>query len=104
MSDSILIELVIVEPILLELQTEPVYSIGTAQAGPQGIQGLPGSSVIPDASESTKGLIMLASQGEVTTGTNLAKAVVPGTLKTELDKKAADDIQSLTLIFNNQLI
>jgi hypothetical protein len=39
MAAPILIELVIVEPILLTLQTAPVYSIGTAQAGPKGDKG-----------------------------------------------------------------
>ncbi len=42
----------------------------------------------PDASESTKGIVQLATQGEVTAGTNQVKAVTPKTLKTELDKKA----------------
>ena len=104
MTEPIEIELQIVEPIALELDIEPQTYIGTRQVGPQGLQGEPGVSDVPDASETVKGIIQLASQGEVTTGTNSNKAVVPGTLKPELDKKAQDDIASLTLIFNNQLI
>jgi hypothetical protein len=42
---------------------------------------------VPDASTSTKGIIQLATGAEVTAGTDTAKAVVPATLKTELDKK-----------------
>lgn len=49
------------------------------------VTGSPGT--VPDASTSTKGIIQLASGAEVTAGTNTAKAVVPSTLKTELDKK-----------------
>lgn len=98
------IELVIVEPILLELGLAPVTYIGTAQAGPTGPQGLPFSGTFPDASETVRGLIRLASQGEVAAGVDTTKAVVAGTLKTELDKKAADEIPTLKLIFENMLI
>jgi hypothetical protein len=42
---------------------------------------------VPDASTSTKGIVQLATGAEVTAGTDTAKAVVPATLKTELDKK-----------------
>jgi hypothetical protein len=45
MSTPIEIELIIVEPVMLELQTAPVYSIGTAQAGPQGEKGEPGGTL-----------------------------------------------------------
>ena len=45
----------------------------------------PGSA--PDASTSTKGIIQIATGAEVTAGTDTSKAVVPSTLKTELDKK-----------------
>lgn len=37
------IELIIVEPIMLELGIAPSTYIGTAQAGPQGLPGPPGS-------------------------------------------------------------
>ena len=46
-----------------------------------------GSGSVPDASTSTKGIIQIATGAEVTAGTDTAKAVVPSTLKTELDKK-----------------
>lgn len=52
------------------------------------------STVIPevnDASESQKGIIQIASQAEVTAGTDTTKAVTPKYLKTELDKKVALD-------------
>ena len=39
MPEYIEIDLTIVEPIELELDTEPIYYVGTAQAGPQGNQG-----------------------------------------------------------------
>jgi len=42
MADNIVIDLVIVEPIILDFTTAPVYSIGTAQAGPTGPQGING--------------------------------------------------------------
>lgn len=44
--------------------------------------------VLPTASESTKGIIEVATQSEVTNGTDSTKAVSPKYLKTELDKKA----------------
>ena len=40
-----------------------------------------------DASTSTKGIIQIASAAEVLAGSDSTKAVVPSTLKTELDKK-----------------
>ena len=43
--------------------------------------------VVPDASTSVKGIIEIATGAEVTAGTDSTKAVVPSTLKTELDKK-----------------
>lgn len=52
------------------------------------------ASVIPevsDASETVKGVIELATQAEVTAGTDAVKAVTPATLKTELDKKVSLD-------------
>lgn len=98
------LDLSVVSPIELNLSLAPEYTIGTAQAGPKGEKGDPFTGEFPNASETEKGLIMLASQGEVTTGINATKAVVPGTLKPELDKKATDEIASLTLIFNNHLI
>lgn len=39
MADCIYIDIEIVEPILLSLELEPVYYVGMALAGPQGIQG-----------------------------------------------------------------
>jgi hypothetical protein len=42
----------------------------------------------PDATESVKGIVQLATAAETTTGTNGAKAVHPAGLKVELDKKA----------------
>ena len=51
------------------------------------VGGVIDPGVVPDASTSTKGIIRLATGAEVTTGTDTKKAVVPSTLKTELDKK-----------------
>jgi hypothetical protein len=42
---------------------------------------------VPDASTSDKGIIEIATGAEVTAGTDTSRAVVPATLKTELDKK-----------------
>lgn len=42
---------------------------------------------VSDASETVKGIIELATQAEVTAGTDAVRAVTPKTLKTELDKK-----------------
>lgn len=42
---------------------------------------------VPDASESVKGILMLASAAEAAAGMDTGKAIVPATLKTELDKK-----------------
>ena len=44
MADPIYIDIEIVEPILLEIDTEPIYYVGTAAAGPQGIQGVQGET------------------------------------------------------------
>ena len=51
------------------------------------VGGVIDPGVVPDASTSTKGIIQIATGAEVTAGTDTAKAVVPSTLKTELDKK-----------------
>lgn len=42
---------------------------------------------VPDASESVKGILMLASAAEAAAGLDTSKAIVSATLKTELDKK-----------------
>jgi hypothetical protein len=42
---------------------------------------------VPDASESVKGILMLASAAEAAAGLDTGKAIVSATLKTELDKK-----------------
>lgn len=47
--------------------------------------------VLPEASESTKGIVQLATQAEVTNGVEATKAVSPKYLKTELDKKATKE-------------
>ncbi|MBK6284974.1 MAG: hypothetical protein IPF54_22140 [Draconibacterium sp.] len=105
MSGAIEIEIIIVEPIQLELDIAPSIFIGTAQAGPQGLPGEIGNIAnMPDATETIRGFVRLASQLEVTTGTDTTKAIVPGTLKPELDKKAADEIHTLKLIFENMLV
>lgn len=104
MSDTVIIDLLVVEPVFLEIGEEPVAFIGTAQAGPTGPQGPPGDSNIPDASQTTRGLIKIASDAAVETGDNTTDAVVPSTLKNELLKKAPNEAPSLTLIFNNHLI
>lgn len=39
MAEYIEIELQIAEPVLLEIATEPIYHIGTAQVGPSGLKG-----------------------------------------------------------------
>jgi hypothetical protein len=43
---------------------------------------------VPDASTAVKGVVQIATGEEVTAGEDTVKAVVPATLKTELDKKA----------------
>jgi hypothetical protein len=55
---------------------------------------------IADASTSTKGIIQIATGAEVTAGTDTAKAVVPATLKTELDKKV-DKVEGKGLSAND---
>ena len=55
---------------------------------------------IADASTSTKGIIQIATGAEVTAGTDTAKAVVPATLKTELDKKV-DKVEGKGLSTND---
>lgn len=40
---------------------------------------------VPDATDTVKGLIELATQGEVNTGTDTVRAIVPSTLKNRLD-------------------
>ncbi len=104
MGNPIIIDLVIVEPVYLEIGEQPVAWIGTAQAGPTGPQGPPGDSNIPDATQTTRGLIKIASDTAVETGVNTTDAIVPSTLKNELLKKAPNEAPSLTLIFNNHLI
>ena len=105
MANTIELELVIVEPILLELDIAPAMYIGTAQAGPTGPPGPIGKlENLPNATQTARGLIRLASQDEVTAGIDTTKAVVPGTLKGELDKKAQDEIPTLKLIFENMLL
>lgn len=47
--------------------------------------------VLPEASESKKGIVQLATQAEVTNGLEAAKAVSPKCLKTELEKKATKE-------------
>lgn len=42
---------------------------------------------VPDASTAVKGVVQIATGEEVTAGTDDKKAIVPATLKTELDKK-----------------
>lgn len=42
----------------------------------------------PDATESVKGIVELATAAETTTGTDATRAVHPAGLKVELDKKA----------------
>ena len=105
MANPVEIELVIVEPVELVLDVAPSTFIGTAQAGPTGPTGPIGNlENMPYATQSVSGLVKLASQVEVTAGVDTTKAVVPGTLKSELDKKAQDEIPTLKLIFENNLI
>lgn len=52
---------------------------------------------ILDASETEKGIIQLATQAEVNTGTNATKAVTPATLKTYLDA----NVGGYTQLFGN---
>jgi hypothetical protein len=108
MSGNIKIALAIAEPVKLKLDVAPTIFIGTAQTGPQGPRGLPGEignlQNMPDASENVRGLIRLASLAEVAQGEDATKAIVPGTLKPELDKKADDEMPTLKLIFENNLI
>lgn len=57
--------------------------------------------VLPEASESTKGIVQIATQSEVTNGTDATKAVSPKYLKTELDKKATNEDVALKAPLNN---
>lgn len=57
--------------------------------------------VLPEASKSTKGIVQLATQSEVTSGTDTTKAVSPKYLKTELDKKATNKDVALKAPLNN---
>ena len=57
--------------------------------------------VLPKASESTKGIVQLATQSEVTNGTDATKAVSPKYLKTELDQKATNKDVALKAPLNN---
>lgn len=57
--------------------------------------------VLPKASESTKGIVQLATQSEVTNGTDATKAVSPKYLKTELEKKATKEEVALKAPLNN---
>ena len=104
MSNPFIMDLLIVEPVLLEIGEQPSAYIGTAQAGPTGPKGPPGDSNIPEASQTTRGLIKIASDSAVETGDNTTDAIVPSTLKNELLKKAPNEAPSLTIIFNNHLI
>lgn len=56
---------------------------------------------LPESSESTKGIVQLATQSEVTNGTDATKAVSPKYLKTELDKKATNKDVALKAPINN---
>ena len=48
------------------------------------------TSTLPDATETIKGIIELATAAEVTAGTDTVRAVTPAGVKVELDKKAVD--------------
>jgi hypothetical protein len=56
-----------------------------------GVNSGGGAAVtVPDATESVKGIVELATAAETTTGTDNTRAVHPAGLKVELDKKAND--------------
>lgn len=64
--------------------------LGSVRAvDPEGEMDTPGDPpdalVVPPASESTSGIVRLATQAEVNAGTNATKAVTPRTLDTKLD-------------------
>jgi hypothetical protein len=85
-----------------------VYSVTTGGAPNAGYTGLPNptvagsqiiydgtnwqlssyASTIPDASDTVKGIVELATAAEVTAGTDTVRAVTPAGVKVELDKKA----------------
>lgn len=44
MADTIIIELIIVEPVMLDIEPQPINYIGTLRAGPQGEKGEKGDS------------------------------------------------------------
>ena len=66
---------------------------GIYAVDPEGAMADPGDPpdalVVPPASESTSGIVRLATQSEVNTGTNATKAVTPLTLDTKLDAALA---------------
>lgn len=59
---------------------------------------------VANASTSAKGAIQIATGTEVTTGTDSSKAVVPSTLKTELDKKQNTLTQGTNVTISNSTV
>ena len=93
--------------------TGSLFTVSTGGTPNAGFVGLPtnvpvGSQVIfdgakwqlmsttqPDATETVKGIVELATAAETTTGTDATRAVHPAGLKVELDKKAPLDSPAL---------
>jgi hypothetical protein len=65
--------------------TAPVVNIWNGTAF---VPVVPAAVVVPDATETVKGIVELATAAETTTGTDATRAVHPAGLKVELDKKA----------------
>ena len=60
-----------------------------------GTDWLETSQSVPDATETVKGVVELATAAETTTGTDNTRAVHPAGLKVELDKKLNKNIDTL---------
>lgn len=79
-------------PALTGIPTTPTAASGTNTtqiASTAFVQtAIAGVSAPPDASETVKGIVELATAAETTTGTDNTRAVHPAGLKVELDKKA----------------
>lgn len=88
---------------LTELETDDlnpvqIYSLIFDGSGFQLV--LPGRAPIPDASQSEAGVVFLASQAEIDSGTNASKAVTPSTLSSRLrgiDKRLYADTLSTAI-------
>ena len=72
--------------------TAPVVNIWNGTAF---VPVVPAAVVVPDATETVKGIVELATAAETTTGTDATRAVHPAGLKVELDKCLKKNISTL---------